>query len=94
MHTTIITLWEQEKSKSEISQITGHERKTIRKIIKDYNEGKQFSNKKRSISKLDNFKEEILKLLEKDFSVIRIHEELNKLGSKISYPTLVKYTAL
>ncbi len=94
MYTTIITLWEQGKSKSEISQVTGHDRKTVRKIIKNHKEGKQFNSKKRSSSKLDDFKEEILKLLEKDLSVIRIHEELNKFGSKVSYPALVKYTAV
>jgi transposase len=93
MYTTIITLWEQKKSKSEISRITKHDRKTVSKIIKNYiNEGKQRPDKKRTDSPLVNFKEDILKLLEKDLSVVRIHEELAKLGSRASYQSLARYT--
>ena len=93
MYTTIITLWEQKKSKSEISRITGCDRKTVRKIINDYvNEGQQFPHKKAAVSPLTNFKENILKFLEKDLSVVRIHEELVKLGSSVSYPSVARYT--
>ena len=31
---TIATLWKQGRSKSEISRLTGHDRKTVRKVIK------------------------------------------------------------
>jgi hypothetical protein len=76
MYTTIITLWEQKKSKSEISRITGHDRKTIRNIINNYIvKDKKLPHKRMTISKLIDFKEDILKLLEKDLSVVRIHEE-------------------
>ena len=93
MYTTIITLWEQKKSKSEISRITGHDRKTIRTIINNYiKDEKQFPDKKVNPSSLTNFKEDILKFLEKDLSLIRIHEELVKLGSSASYSTLTRYT--
>ena len=93
MYTTIITLWEQKKSKSEISRITGHDRKTVRTVIKNYiKEDKQFPHKKTTISPLANFKEDILKLLEKDLSVVRIHEELTKLGSSASYSSVTRYT--
>lgn len=93
MYTTIITLWEQKKNKSEISRITGHDRKTIRNIINNYiKDDKKLPNKKKVISKIADFKEEILKLLEKDLSVVRVHEELTKLGCSTSYPTLVRYT--
>jgi transposase len=93
MYTTIITLWKQQKSKSEISRITGHDRKTIRNIINNYMiTDQQLPHKKMAISKLIDFKEDILKLLEKDLSVVRIYEELKKLGVSTSYSTLVRYT--
>jgi transposase len=92
MYTTIITLWKQRKSKSEIRRITGHDRKTIRKIINKYeNEGKELPNKKVSHSKLTACKEEIIKLLERDLTAVRIHEELVSLGYVISYPSIAKF---
>ena len=41
MYTTILTLWKQGKSKSEIARVTGKDRKTIRQIIKRYEGGGQ-----------------------------------------------------
>lgn len=38
MHTTILTLWKQGKSKKEIARITQKDRKTVRKVIKKYEE--------------------------------------------------------
>jgi transposase len=38
MHTTILTLWKQGKSKNEIARVTGRDRKTVRKIIHKYEE--------------------------------------------------------
>jgi transposase len=77
MYTTILTLWKQKKSKSEIARITGHDRKTI--------------SAKASYSKLSFCKEEILKLLEKDLSGVRIHEELARLGFQVGYSTLTRF---
>lgn len=69
MYTTILTLWKQKKSKSEISRITGHDRKTIRLIISKYElEGKESPSKKVSCLKLKAYEEEIVKLLEKDLN--------------------------
>lgn len=36
MHTTILTLWKQGKSKNEIARVTGKDRKTVRKLIQRY----------------------------------------------------------
>ncbi len=38
MHTTILTLWKQGESKHEIARITNKDRKTVRKIIRKYEE--------------------------------------------------------
>ena len=92
MHMTIITLWENGKSKSEISRITGHDRKTVSRIIKNYEETGNISpNRTIKQSKLDKYKEEILEYLEKGLTALRIHEELSKKGYQIKYRTLCYY---
>lgn len=92
MYTTILTLWKQKKSKSEISRITGHDRKTIRLIISKYElEGKESPSKKVSCLKLKSYEEEIVKLLEKDLNGVRIYEELIKLGINVSYSTVSRF---
>lgn len=92
MKITIISLFKQGKSKSEISRITGHDRKTVRKIINTYEKGsKGFVDKDIKHSKLDEHKEDIIKLLEKNLSGVRIYEELLRLGCKMSYPNVVRY---
>ena len=39
MHTTIKTLWERTKNKTEIARITGHDWKTVAKVIKNLEAG-------------------------------------------------------
>lgn len=92
MYTTILTLWKQRKNKSEISRITGHDRKTIRLIIRKYEkEGKNTPSRKVSSFKLEAYEEDIIKLLEKGLNGVRIYEELTKVGIKASYPTLSRF---
>lgn len=92
MYITIKTLWEKGISKSEISRLTGHDWKTVAKVIKNIQKGIEIPLKysdRESI--LDPYKEKILKLLEIDLSGVRIHEELVKDGFKGTYSAVKKY---
>ena len=75
MYTTIKTLWVKTKNKSEIARITGHDWKTVAKVIKDIDKGVEIPKKKPKATVIDNFKQEVLKLIEKDLSAVRIHTE-------------------
>lgn len=91
MYTTIKTLWELDKNKSEIARITGHDWKTVSKIIKNIEKGKEYPEAKGRDSILDPFKEQIVKMLEEGLSGVRVHEELVCLGFSGAYPTVKKY---
>ncbi len=91
MYTTIKTLWNRTKNKSEIARVTGHDWKTVAKVIKDIEKGVEIPKKKPKATVIDNFKQTILKLMEKDLSAIRIHEELIREGFNGSYSTVKKY---
>ena len=93
MHITILTLFKQGKSKSEISRITGRDRKTVRKIIKKYQtENAEFPPQVKRISKLDKHYDQIISYLEKDLSKVRIYEELLKNNDlQIGYSSLTQY---
>ena len=89
---TIITLYKQGESQRKIARLVGHDRKTVRRIIKLYKEkGIIEPIKKQKESILDGYKELIIELMEKDISGVRIHEELIKEGLKISYPSVARY---
>lgn len=90
MYITIETLWKNGQSKSAIARLTGHDRKTIQKVIKKLKNGQNNSSKKPHPSKLDAYKEQILRWLENELTAVRIHEELYNLGLEISYSS-VKY---
>lgn len=91
MYTTIKTLWEKTKNKTEIARITGHDWKTVAKVIKDIQRGVEIPKKKPKATVIDNFKQAVLKLMEKDLSAVRIHEELVRSGFIGSYSTVKKY---
>jgi len=91
MYTTIKTLWEKTKNKSEIARITGHDWKTVSKVIKDIDKGIEIPEKKPKPTVIDNFKQTVLKLIEKDLSAVRIHEEIARDGFRGSYSTVKKY---
>lgn len=93
MNITIETLWKQGKNKSEISRITGHDWKTVSKTIKCLKAG-HYPEKKPHIKILDNNKEQILELLEKGLSGVRIAEELKALGVAVSYSAVKKYISV
>jgi transposase len=92
MAVTIETLWKQGKNKSEISRITGHDWKTVAKVIKQLKKGTYPELKERK-KILDNNKEDIIKLLEQGLSGVRIAEELKLSGLSVSYTSIKRYIA-
>lgn len=91
---TIQNLWKKGKNKSEISRITGHDWKTVAKVIKNYEKGKPMPEKKPHPRLLDPYKEQIVQWLEEGLTIVRIHEELENLGIKIGYTTVRDYISL
>jgi transposase len=90
MWTTIKTLKEQGKNKAQISKITGHDWKTVDKVVRKLESGENSPQSKTRKNILSSYKEYILELLEKGLSGVRIHEELINKGFNGSYET-VKY---
>ncbi len=92
MYTTILTLYKQGKSQREIAKLTGRDRKTIKRIVYKYNStGIESPTQKQKESQVFKWHEEAIKLLEKDLSFVRIHEELQGLGFFGSYSSLTRY---
>jgi len=92
MHISIVTLWKQKKSKREIAKITGHDRKTVKRIIKSYEETGQelpVLNRKQSI--LNEYKEQIMELIEQNLTAVRIYEKLSEQGVSTSYSSIHRY---
>ena len=92
MYTTILTLYKQGNSQREIAKLTGHDRKTVRRVVSKYNSaGVESPTLRQRESKSFKWHEEIVKLLEKDLSFVRIKEELQSLGFGGSYSCLTRY---
>jgi transposase len=91
MYTTIKTLWEKTKNKTEIARLTGHDWKTVAKVVKNIEKGIEIPQYNPRESLIDGYKEKILKLLEQDLSGVRIHEKLREDGFIGSYPTVKRY---
>lgn len=91
MYTTIETLWKRHKNKSKIARLTGHDWKTVAKMIKAIEEGKEYPKKKPHPRVLDLYKEQIIKWMEEDLTGVRIHEELQGMGIKVGYSTVKDY---
>ena len=92
MYTTIITLYKQGNSRRAIARMTGHNRKTINKIVKEFIEqGKEAPSDRNNSSELITWHSEIMALLERNLSYVRITEELQKLGCNLSYSALTRY---
>ncbi len=82
-------LQRQGRSIREIARIVKLSRNTVRKYIRS-SEPPKF--KKRNYTRmLDNYKEEISRMLSKNYIGTRIYEELKKLGYKGSLSTVHKY---
>ena len=88
---TIQTLWKQGKSKSEISRITGHDWKTIDKIIKAIEQGRAQPKHQKRKGLVDPYREKVLEFLEEGLSGVRIHEKLKGLGCPAVYDTVKDY---
>lgn len=93
MYTTINTLWEKGHNKSEIARLTGHDWKTVSKVIKAIKTGKKAPEKKPHTRILNSHHEKIMKWLEENLSALRIKEELLKEGLRIGYSTVKDYVA-
>lgn len=93
MHITIETLWRLGKNKTEISKATGHDWKTVAKVVKSLETTGTYPVKKVHPNKLDNHKEQILQLFAQNLSGVRIFEELSASGLKTSYAAVKKYIA-
>lgn len=91
MWTTIKTLKKQGKNKSQIARITGHDWKTVDKIIRHFESGQEKPKTQEREGKLTPYKEEIIKLLEIGLSGVRIHEELIAKGYSGSYQGVKKH---
>jgi len=91
MYTTIKTLWERTKNKTEIARLTGHDWKTVAKVIKNIEAGIEIPQYKPRGSLIDSYRQKVLALLEKDLNGVRIHEELTRDGFRGSYPTVKRY---
>jgi transposase len=94
MYISIITLWKQNKSKREISRILGHDRNTVRRIIKIYEEtGHEVPVKTHKSSIIDLHHDKIVTYLEENLTIIRIYEKLLEEGVKVSYSGVRRYVS-
>ena len=91
MYTTIRTLWELGKNKTEIARATGHDWKTVAKVIKAIESGTDKPKYKDRDSIIEPYRDEVIKFLDRGLSGIRIHEELEVLDFKGSYSTVRRY---
>ena len=94
MYTTIKTLWEQGHNKCEISRLTGHDWKTVSKIIAQLKNGQEIPIKKPHPRLLDPYKENILEWIEEGLSGIRIREKILEMGQSVGYSAIKSYVAL
>lgn len=93
MYTTIKTLWEKGLKKAEIARLTGHDWKTVNKVIRVIKSGKSAPQKKSHARILDQHHDLVLPWIEQGLSGLRIHQELEAKGIKIGYTTVKDYIA-
>lgn len=92
MYTTILTLYKQGKSQREITRITNVHRKTVRTIIAKYSQNNiESPESSQRQSKVEGWHEQIVILLSKELSVVRIFEEIKAQGFTSSYSALSRY---
>lgn len=93
MYKAILKLWHSGKSKKEISRTLGHNIKTVRKIIKKYQQsGTDTSVYAIKKSRCDDYKDMIEQYMGKGLSNVRIFELLRNDGLNVSYSTLTNFT--
>lgn len=89
MTTTIITLFKQGKTQRAIARDLKLSRKTVKRAVDSYNNnGKKTPTEFPKTSKLDPYEDTIIEFLEKDISIVRIHEELRSKGLDVGYTTV------
>ncbi|MBU4257517.1 IS21 family transposase [Patescibacteria group bacterium] len=94
MFTTIKTLWERHKNKTMVAGLTGHDWKTVDKIVKLIESGGKYPERKPHPRILDPYREKILEWLEKDgLNGLKTFERLRSEGMKIGYTTVKTYLA-
>jgi len=91
MYTTIQTLMERGLNKSQISRLTGHDWKTVSKVLAKIRLGEQIPDKKPHPKILDVHKGKVMELLEMGLTARRIYEEVQRLGLQIGYTTVADY---
>ena len=91
MYTTIKTLWGKGHNKAQIARLTGHDWKTISKVVRAIKLGQSAPEKKPHIRLLDLHQEKILELIGQDLSALRMHQILLSEGIKVSYTTVKDY---
>ena len=94
MRKAIIRLWQKGKSKRSISRALGHDIKTVRKIIKNYEDaGIDTQLDAKRFSKFDKYKELIESYIALNYSNRRIYELLRlEKFLNMSYSSLTNYT--
>jgi len=91
MYNTIQSLWKAGHNKLQITKLISHDWKTVNKVIKQYKKGIFSPQKNPHPSKLDNYLDQILELLEHDLSAVRIHEYLREQNIDVGYSTVKDY---
>lgn len=94
MYITIKTLLEKGLNKSQISQAVKHDWKTVNKVIKNIQAGKEAPQRKPHSRYLESYKEEIIQWLEEGLSKLRIYEKLQEQGIQAGYSTVTEYCGL
>lgn len=93
MKTTVRTLFRQGYNKTQIGEMLGIDRKTVRKILKDPQE-KDRNPGGPWPSMLDEYQDFIRVQAGKGISIVRIHEDLNeRFGVKCGYTTVRDYVS-
>jgi len=91
MYTTIKTLWSKGCNKSEIARLTGHDWKTISKIIRTLQSGKSAPTRKPHARLLESHHDKLLLWIEQGLSAVRMHQELKGHGIEVGYTTVKDY---
>lgn len=93
MYTTIKTLKERGLNKSAIARATGHDWKTVSKVMGAIESGKEAPQQKPHPRLLDAHQERIMEWLESGLSGLRIHQNLRSEGIQVGYTTVKKFIA-
>jgi len=93
MWTTIKTLWELGYNKTQIAEMIGCSRKTIRKILKQIQQGQVEPKRELVVSIIEPYKDLILARVSQKLTVKRIYQELTGKGYTGSYETVKRFVS-